>query len=154
MLELKHAAPAGGEVKRPETASGLWVPAATPFRANLAIDYDRYLAHCQKLLADGAHGLAVLGTTSEANSLDLGERETVLERLIKAGIPPLQLLPGTGTSSIGDTVRLTRHAVALGVRGVLLLPPFYYKDVSDAGLYAFIAEVIKRVGDTRLAIYL
>jgi 4-hydroxy-tetrahydrodipicolinate synthase len=154
VLELKHAAPVGGEVKRPETASGLWVPAATPFRANLAIDYDRYLAHCQKLLADGAHGLAVLGTTSEANSLDLGEREMVLERLLKAGIPPLQLLPGTGTSSIGDTVRLTRHAVALGVRGVLLLPPFYYKDVSDAGLYAFIAEVIKRVGDKRLAIYL
>ena len=103
---------------------------------------------------DGAHGLAVLGTTSEANSLDLGERETVLEKLVKAGVPPLQLLPGTGTSSIGDTVRLTRHAVALGVRGVLLLPPFYYKGVSDEGLYAYVAEVIKRVGDKRLAIYL
>jgi 4-hydroxy-tetrahydrodipicolinate synthase len=154
VLELKHAAPADGEIKRPETASGIWVPAATPFRANLAIDYDRYLAHCQKLLADGAHGLAVLGTTSEANSLDLGEREMVLERLIKAGIPPLQLLPGTGTSSIGDTVRLTRHAVALGVRGVLLLPPFYYKNVSDEGLYAYVSEVIKRVGDKRLALYL
>lgn len=154
MLESKHAAPAGGEVKRPETASGVWVPAATPFRANLAIDFDRYLAHCHKLLADGAHGLAVLGTTSEANSLDLGEREVVLERLLKAGISPLQLLPGTGTSSIGDTVRLTRHAVALGVRGVLLLPPFYYKNVTDEGLYAYVAEVIKRLGDKRLALYL
>ena len=154
MLELKHAAPADGEIKRPETASGVWVPAATPFRTNLAIDFDRYLAHCQRLLAEGAHGLAVLGTTSEANSLDLGERETVLERLVKAGISPLQLLPGTGTSSMGDTVRLTRHAVALGVRGVLLLPPFYYKNVTDEGLYAYVAEVIKRLGDKRLALYL
>lgn len=143
-----------GEIKRPEKAAGVWVPAATPFRANLSIDFDRYIAHCKKLIEDGAHGLAVLGTTSEANSLDLGERETTLERLVKAGIPPLQLLPGTGTSSIGDTVRLTRHAVALGVRGVLLLPPFYYKGVSDEGLYAYVAEVIKRVGDKRLAIYL
>jgi 4-hydroxy-tetrahydrodipicolinate synthase len=155
LLELTHAAPLKeGEIKRPEKAAGVWVPAATPFRANLSIDFDRYLAHCKKLIEDGAHGLAVLGTTSEANSLDLGERETTLERLVKAGIPPLQLLPGTGTSSIGDTVRLTRHAVALGVRGVLLLPPFYYKGVSDEGLYAYVAEVIKRVGDKRLAIYL
>jgi 4-hydroxy-tetrahydrodipicolinate synthase len=155
VLETRHAAPAGnGEVKRPETASGVWVPAATPFRANLAIDYDRYLAHCQKLLADGAHGLAVLGTTSEANSLDLGEREMVLERLVKAGISPLQLLPGTGTSAIGDTVRLTRHAVTIGVRGVLLLPPFYYKNLTDEGLYAYVAELIKRISDKRLAIYL
>jgi 4-hydroxy-tetrahydrodipicolinate synthase len=155
LLELKHAAPGKeGEVKRPEKAAGVWVPVATPFRANLAIDHDRYVAHCIKLLDDGAHGLAVLGTTSEANSLDLGEREAVLEKLVKAGIPADQLLPGTGTSSIGDTVRLTRHAVALGVRGVLLLPPFYYKGVSDEGLYAYVAEVIRRVNDRRLAIYL
>jgi 4-hydroxy-tetrahydrodipicolinate synthase len=154
VLELKHTAPATEGATRPETASGLWIPAATPFRANLAIDFDRYLVHCHYLLASGAHGLAVLGTTSEANSLDLGEREMTLERLVKAGISPLQLLPGTGTSSMGDTVRLTRHAIALGVRGVLLLPPFYYKDVTDEGLYVYVAEVIKRVGDKRLALYL
>jgi 4-hydroxy-tetrahydrodipicolinate synthase len=154
-LELKHASPEPGrEVKRPDVAKGVWVPAATPFRANLAIDFDRYIAHCRKLLDDRAHGLAVLGTTSEANSLDLGERETVLERLVKEGVAPLQLLPGTGTCSLGDTVRLTRHAIALGVRGVLLLPPFYYKGVSDEGLYTYVAEVIKRVNDKRLAIYL
>ena len=154
MLEVKHAASAAESDIRPEPASGIWVPAATPFRANLAIDYDRYIAHCQHLLASGAHGLAVLGTTSEANSLDLGEREMVLERLVKAGIPSRQLLPGTGMCSLGDTVRLTRHAVATGVRGVLLLPPFYYKNISDEGLYAYVAEVIKRVNDKRLALYL
>lgn len=142
------------DAKRPEKATGVWVPAATPFRADLSVDFERYVAHCKKLLDDGAHGLAVLGTTSEANSLDFGERETVLERLVKAGIPANQLLPGTGAPSIGDTVRLTRHAVALGVRGVLLLPPYYYKNVSDEGLYAFVAEVIRRVNDRRLAIYL
>lgn len=147
-------APADSKSARQEVAKGLWVPAATPFRADLTIDFDRYFTHCKKLLADGAHGLAVLGTTSEALSLDLGERELVLERLIKTGIPASQLLPGTGACSIGDAVRLTRHAVSLGVRGVLLLPPFYYKGVPDAGLYAFVAEVIKRVNDKRLQLYL
>jgi 4-hydroxy-tetrahydrodipicolinate synthase len=155
LLERKQAVPAHeSEFKRPEKAAGVWVPAATPFRSDLSIDFERFIAHCKKLLEDGAHGLAVLGTTSEANSLDFIERESVLERLVKAGIPADKLLPGTGAPSIGDTVRLTRHAVALGVRGVLLLPPYYYKNVSDEGLYAFVAEVIKRVNDKRLAIYL
>ena len=143
-------------VKRPhrERAKGIWPPVATPFRADLSIDFDRLIAHAKKLMDDGAHGLAALGTTSEANSLDLGEREKVLERLIRAGIPGDSLLPGTGTPSIGDTVRLTRHAISLGVRGVLLLPPYYYKGVSDQGLYAYVAEVIRRVADKRLLIYL
>lgn len=148
------AKPTETKAVRPELATGIWPPAATPFRADLTVDYDRYFAHCKKLLSDGAHGLAVLGTTSEALSLDLGEREQVLEKLIKSGVQASQLLPGTGAASIGDAVRLTRHAVSLGVRGVLLLPPFYYKGVSDAGLYAFVAEVIKRVNDKRLALYL
>src|SRR6185503_17852046 len=103
--------------------AGLWPPVTTPFRADLSVDLDALVAFCRKLLNDGAHGLAVLGTTSEANSLDLAERQMVLERLVSGGIPADALLPGTGASAIGDAVKLTKHAVALGVRGVLLLPP-------------------------------
>ncbi|HXL67627.1 MAG TPA: dihydrodipicolinate synthase family protein [Xanthobacteraceae bacterium] len=135
-------------------AQGIWPPAATPFRADLSIDFDRYIAHCRRLLADGAHGLAVLGTTSEANSLEIAERETVLERLVAAGIAADKLLPGTGATSLGDAVRLTGHALDLGVRGVLLLPPFYYKGVSDDGLFAFVSALIERIGSDRLKLYL
>jgi 4-hydroxy-tetrahydrodipicolinate synthase len=135
-------------------AEGIWPPAATPFRADLSIDFDRYIMHCRRLLTDGAHGLAVLGTTSEANSLDLTEREAVLERLVAAGIVADKLLPGTGATSLGDAARLTGHALGLGVRGVLLLPPFYYKGVSDDGLFAFVSALIDRVGSGRLKLYL
>jgi 4-hydroxy-tetrahydrodipicolinate synthase len=135
-------------------AQGIWPPAATPFRADLSIDFDRYIAHCRRLLADGAHGLAVLGTTSEANSLAFTEREAVLERLVAAGIAADKLLPGTGATSLGDAVRLTGHALDLGVRGVLLLPPFYYKGVSDDGLFAFVSALIERIGSDRLKLYL
>ena len=141
-------------MKENAPAQGVWPPAATPFHADLSVDFERAIAHCKALLAEGAHGLAVLGTTSEANSLDLAERETMLERLVAAGIAAERLLPGTGTPSIGDTVRLTRHATSLGVRGVLLLPPFYYKGVSEDGLFAFVSEVIGRVGRDNLRIYL
>jgi len=137
-----------------ERAKGIWPPVATPFRSDLSVDFDRYIAHCRKLLAEGAHGLAVLGTTSEANSLDLEERHELLEGLVGSGIAAEKLLPGTGATSIGDAVLLTRHATELGARGVLLLPPFYYKAVSDDGLFAFASEVIERVGDDRLQVYL
>jgi len=135
-------------------ATGIWPPAATPFREDLSIDTERYLAFCHELLRGGAHGLAVLGTTSEANSLDLDERKGVLEKLIASGINPAQLLPGTGAASFGDAVKLTKHAADLGVKGSLLLPPFYYKGVSDEGLFEFVSEVIGRVNSKRLQLYL
>jgi 4-hydroxy-tetrahydrodipicolinate synthase len=136
------------------TARGIWVPVATPFREDLSIDTERYVAFCHELLRDGAHGLAVMGTTSEANSLDMNERQTLLETLVKSGIDPARLLPGTGATSIGDAVRLTAHAAELGVKGSLLLPPFYYKGVSDDGLFTFVSEVIARIANPRLQLYL
>lgn len=134
--------------------SGILAPALTPFKPNLAPDADALLAHCQWLLDQGVDGLAVFGTTSEANSLGVEERVTLLEQLIDGGIPPQKLMPGTGTCALMDTIRLTQHAVERGCRGVLMLPPFYYKAVDDEGLFASYAEVIERVGESGLQIYL
>jgi len=133
---------------------GVFVPALTPFHRDLSVDAERFVEHCRWLLAEGANGLAVFGTTSEANSLSIVERMTLLERLIERGIPPEVLMPGTGCCALPDTVTLTRHAVERDCFGVLMLPPFYYKGVSDDGLYANIAEVVQRVADARLRIYL
>lgn len=133
---------------------GVFVPALTPFTADLAVDHARFIAHCQWLLDQGADGLAVFGTTSEANSLSSGERMRLLEQLLEHGLRADVLMPGTGCCALPDTVALTRHAVANGVFGVLLLPPFYYKNVSDDGVFAAIAEVVQRVAEARLRIYL
>jgi 4-hydroxy-tetrahydrodipicolinate synthase len=126
----------------------------TPMNADLSIDLDRMVGHCRWLLANGCDGLAVLGTTGEANSLGIRERLTVLEGLIARGIPAESMLPGTGTTAITDTVVLTRKAQELGCRGALLLPPFYYKNPSDDGLLAYFNEVIQRVaGDIMIYLY-
>jgi 4-hydroxy-tetrahydrodipicolinate synthase len=98
--------------------------------------------------------LAVFGTTSEANSMSAEERVKLLDALIAARIDPARVMPGTGCCSITETVALTAHAVAHGCAGVLMLPPFYYKNVSEEGLYSYFSEVVQRVGDTRLRIYL
>ncbi len=126
----------------------------TAMNADLSVDLDRMANHCRWLLQNGCNGLAVLGTTGEANSLGVSERIAVLEGLIERGIPASKLLPGTGTTAIPDTVLLTRNAEALGCRGALLLPPFYYKNPSDEGLLAYFNEVAQRVaGDIKLYLY-
>jgi 4-hydroxy-tetrahydrodipicolinate synthase len=134
--------------------SGVLAPVLTPFRADLSPDAARFTRHCRWLLAQGCDGLAVFGTTSEANSLSVEEREALLEELLRGGIDPAKLLPGTGCCALSDSVRLTRAAVRAGCAGVLMLPPFYYKGVSEDGLFRSFAEVIERVGDARLRVYL
>jgi 4-hydroxy-tetrahydrodipicolinate synthase len=129
-------------------------PVLTPFRADLSPDGKRLARHCRWLVSQGCAGLAVFGTTSEANSLSVEEREALLEQLLAEGIEPGRLLPGTGCCALTDTVRLTKAAVRAGCAGVLMLPPFYYKGVSDEGLYRAFADVIERVGDSRLRVYL
>src|SRR6266576_1975751 len=132
---------------------GVLAPVVTPFKADLSPDRERFMRHCQWLLSQNC-GLAPFGTTSEANSMSTDERISLLEALIAAGIDPSRMMPGTGCCSITDTVELTAHAVKHGCAGVLMLPPFYYKDVSEEGLYRYFSEVVQRVGDARLKIYL
>ena len=136
-----------------ERLHGALAPVVTPYTADLAPDAARLVAHCRWLVANDT-GLAVFGTTSEGNSLSVREKIALLDALFEAGLPAPRMMPGTGCCALTDTVALTRHAVRNGCGGVLMLPPFYYKGVSDDGLFASYAEVIERVGDSRLRIYL
>lgn len=133
---------------------GVFAATLTPLDDELAPDHALLVAHHKWLLRTGCDGLAVLGTTGEANSFTVEERIGILECLAEAGVPGEAIIAGTGCCAVADTVRLTRRAIELGAAGVLMLPPFYYKNVSDDGLFAAYAEVIERVGDDRLRIYL
>jgi 4-hydroxy-tetrahydrodipicolinate synthase len=132
---------------------GVLAPVVTPFKADLSPDSKRFIAHCKWLLSQNCR-LAVFGTNSEANSLSMEERAMLLDELVAAGVDPSRMMPGTGCCSIMETVKLTAQAVGYGCAGVLMLPPFYYKDVGEEGLYRYFSEVVQRVGDARLKIYL
>jgi 4-hydroxy-tetrahydrodipicolinate synthase len=136
-------------VNRPR---GVYSPVVTPFTRNLQPDHERFVRHCRWLIEQDV-GLAVFGTNSEANSLSVDEKKRLLDTLVKAGLPVDRLMPGTGCAALTDSVELTRHAVASGCRHVLMLPPFYYKGVSDEGLFRSYAEIIERVGSDALRIY-
>jgi 4-hydroxy-tetrahydrodipicolinate synthase len=139
-------------VSQTDRITGVLSPVVTPFTADLAPDAERFVRQCRWLLSQNV-GLAVFGTNSEANSLSVEEKIELLDRLLAAGLDPARMMPGTGHCALSDSVRMTAHAAKAGCGGVLMLPPFYYKGVSDEGLFRSFAEVIERVGDARLRVY-
>lgn len=133
---------------------GLIAPNLTPFNDDLSIAHDLNIAHAKHLLASGCKGIAPFGTTGEALSVGIDERIAALDELVTVGIPPGQIVFGTGLTNIADTARLTRYGVEMGCAGAMILPPFYYKGVSDDGLFAYFKGVIEAVDHPDLKVYL
>jgi 4-hydroxy-tetrahydrodipicolinate synthase len=137
----------------PSTLPAVLSPVLTPFKSDGSPDTQKLLKQCQWLEANGV-GQAIFGTNSEANSISDPQKMNTLTALIQGGLNPAHMMPGTGATSIDATVTMTRHAVQHKCAGVLMLPPFYYKDVTDDGLFAYYSEVIQKVGDAGLQIYI
>jgi 4-hydroxy-tetrahydrodipicolinate synthase len=133
---------------------GIFAAAVTAARADGQVDRARTRAHVERLLAGGCHGVALFGTTGEAASFTIAERKAMLEDLVGAGIAAERILPGVGLCARDDTLTLARHALELGCRHLLMLPPFFYKGVSDAGVAAAFAEVLERLpAEARVILY-
>ncbi|MBT8107385.1 MAG: dihydrodipicolinate synthase family protein [Gammaproteobacteria bacterium] len=133
---------------------GVRTPLLTPFNDNLSIATDLFVAHAQRLLHEGCAGLVPFGTTGEALSVGIDERIAAVRALVDSGIDPDRLIPGTGVSNLVDTARLSRACLDMGCAAVMVLPPFYYKNVSDGGLFRYYAELIARIGsDARIYLY-
>jgi 4-hydroxy-tetrahydrodipicolinate synthase len=133
---------------------GVWSPILTPVDNQLNPDAARLAEFGRYLLDNGCHGLVVFGTTSEATSFSVKERIALVDGLLEAGLPADKLVIGTGAAAITDTAELSAHATKAGTAGVMMLPPFYYKGMSDQGLFDAYAQIIQRVDDDRLKIYL
>ncbi|MDR7142749.1 dihydrodipicolinate synthase family protein [Rhizobium sp. BE258] len=134
--------------------TGVFSAATTPLNADGSPDVALFTEHCKRLLDEGCHGVALLGTTGEANSFSIAERRMLLEAALKAGISPDKLLPGTGVAAIPETIELTKHALSLGVTNVVMLPPFYYKGVTDDGLFNAYSAIFEGINDSRLQVIL
>ncbi|KQT42782.1 dihydrodipicolinate synthetase [Devosia sp. Leaf420] len=134
--------------------SGVFCASATPVLENGAPDHAAFAAHCKALIEEGCDGVALLGTTGEANSFSIAQRQELLEKVIDAGLAPQRLLPGTSQTNVPDSITLVKHAVEAGVKACVVLPPFYYKGVSDEGLFRFYAELIEGVGSNDLRVIL
>jgi len=133
---------------------GVFTANLTPLNNDLSVDYELLIAHCLWLLDHGSNGIALLGTTGEANSFTLEERIEMIEKVAISALPMEQLMVGTGCCSYQDTITLTRKAMDVGIEGILLLPPFYYKQVDDEGMLKYFDQLINGVQNDRMRIYL
>jgi 4-hydroxy-tetrahydrodipicolinate synthase len=136
------------------SAHGVWCAVLTPFDQAGLPDFGRLTQHVRRIFAAGVDGIALFGTTGEGQSLSLKERRDGLDALLAGGIAPARIMAATGCASLLETIELTRHAVQSDCVGALVLPPFFFKGVSDEGVYASCARVIDSVGDHRLRLYL
>jgi len=133
---------------------GVVAPILTPFNADLSFAPDLYISHAKWLLEQGLHYLSPFGTTGEALSMTVTERLAAVDALIDGGIDPAVLMPGTGLCNLEDTLSLCRHAVNRGCRAVMTLPPFFYKNASDNGLYAYFAQLVETIDAPQLKVCL
>ena len=138
----------------PSAVQGLWCATLTPLGHDGAIDHARLAAHARALFAQGVDGVAPFGTTGEGPSFSIAERRAGLDALLAAGIPASRLVAATGCAAFADAVALTRHAVQVGCSRCLVLPPFFFKDLSDEAVYRYFAALIDAVADARLSLYL
>jgi 4-hydroxy-tetrahydrodipicolinate synthase len=133
-------------------APGVWAAALTPLNETLSIDAKACTEHARWLLAQGCAGVVALGTTGEANSFTVAERLDLIGALGASGLPADRIMVGTGCCAVPDTIALTRAALDAGFVKVLMLPPFYYKQVSNEGLFRAYADVIEAVAEPRLRV--
>ena len=133
---------------------GLWCALLTPLDREGGVDHARFANHARALLAQGVEGVAPFGTTGEGQSFSLAERQAGLDALLAAGIPAGRIVAATGCAAVTETIALTRHGVRSRCAGCLVLPPFFFKDVSEEGLFAWYSRVIEAVADPRLRVFL
>ena len=133
---------------------GVWTAALTPLETDGHVAHDLLAKHCRDLLSRGCAGITLFGTTGEGQSFSVAERRDTLERLLAAGISPAQVIVGTGSAALPDTADLTRHAAGLGVAGALVLPPFFWRDATEDGVYVAYTKLIELLGDVKTRMFL
>jgi 4-hydroxy-tetrahydrodipicolinate synthase len=145
------ASPAASQVA---AFTGIWPAMLTPLDASGAVDHALFAAHARHLLDAGCAGVTPFGTTGEGPSFSVDERIAAVQALVDAGVPGAHIIVSTSAAALPDVIALTCHALQIGAHGCLLMPPFYFKGVSDAGVIAAYRQVIDSVADPRLRLYL
>jgi 4-hydroxy-tetrahydrodipicolinate synthase len=141
-------------LKHTDPIRGVWCAMLSPVTSTATLDVALFREHAVMLLGRGVDGLAPFGTTGEGQSFSVAQRRAGVDALLEAGIPAERIMPGTGCAALAETIELTRHAVESGCRGALVLPPFFFEGVGDAGVLASYRGLIEGIGDNRLRIYL
>jgi 4-hydroxy-tetrahydrodipicolinate synthase len=124
--------------------SGVHAAAVTPLKANGAPDLDAWPQLLGFLAERGCHGALLLGTTGEGPSFSFDERVAIWRAAAAARPQGFVLMAGTGTPSLAETVALNQTAFDLGYEAVVVLPPYFFRNASEDGLFNWFLQVIEK----------
>lgn len=135
--------------------TGSYCAAITPINDDLSVNKDLYLRHCQSLIKKNLDGLTLFGTNGEASSFSIRQKKESIEFLLENRIDPKFLILGTGSSSLEDAIEMTNFSVEIGAKAALVLPPYYFKNVSDDGVITYYRNIIEqtRENDYKFLLY-
>jgi 4-hydroxy-tetrahydrodipicolinate synthase len=123
---------------------GIWSAVLTPLDAHLQPDAETAIAYYGDLLANGCDGINLLGTSGEAMSFGVDQRVRLMQSIAQSRLPIERFMVGTGAASLHDAAQLTRAAFDLNFAAALVLPPFFYRDVTDDGIVRYFDELLQR----------
>lgn len=133
---------------------GHWPAVLIPVSTDGTLDTPRALAHCKHLIAAGCNGVTIFGTTGEGPAFTNAERKNLLEALLAGGVRADQIVVTTSASAIADAIALGRHASALGCHRQLYMPPFYFRNPTQAGVVETVSAVVRGINDPKLKVLL
>jgi len=128
--------------------SGVYGAAITPIINNFSVNKDLYLRHCQSLMKNGLDGLVLFGTNGESSSFSIDQKKDTIQFLLDNRIDPKVLITGCGAPSLEEAIQSTKFSEKIGVKASLLLPPFYFKNVTDEGVINYYRHVIEETGNS------
>lgn len=122
---------------------GISTALLTPFHSDGSLNLPLFCEHANWVLRNGANGVTPFGTTGEGASIAFDERAGAISALIESGVAAEKMTLGLCGSAIGDVVAQVQQGVGFGITGFLLVPPFYFKGLDDAGLFDWHAQLFE-----------
>ena len=130
---------------------GIYAAGMSVFNKNLSLNILKTVKHAEKLIDQGCHGVAILGSTGQAQLISVGEKITLLNELSKSSYKN-KFLIGTGFNSLNETINLMKIATSLDFNEFLIMPPAYYK-YGDKEVIEFYSRIINAVPSSRIILY-
>jgi len=130
---------------------GIYAAGMSILEENLSLNVDKTIKHSESLIDQGCHGVAVFGSTGQAQLISISEKIDLLNKL-SASKYKKNFLIGTGLNSLSETINLMEISCSLGLNKFLIMPPAYYK-YGDKEVINFYTRIIDKISNCKIILY-
>ena len=130
---------------------GIYAASMSIFNNNLSLNIDKTIKHAEKIIDQGCHGVAIFGSTGQAQLISISEKISLLNNLSKSKYKDKYLI-GTGLNSLGENINLMKISLSLGFNNFLIMPPAYYK-YGDKEVIEFYSKIIETIPECKIILY-